>query len=101
MRSADPADGRAPLSGARHLGQPSVPRRLAIRDMHLVPAFNSLPVSWSPTRAVGWVAANLMKPKSHGRVWLRAADPATLPRIDAGLLAHPDRSEEHTSELQS
>ncbi len=31
-----------------------------------------------------------MKPKSHGRVWLRAADPATLPRIDAGLLAHPD-----------
>ncbi|HEX6682006.1 MAG TPA: GMC family oxidoreductase N-terminal domain-containing protein [Candidatus Limnocylindrales bacterium] len=36
------------------------------------------------------IGVALLKPLSRGRVWLRSSDPDTPPRIDLGLLTHPD-----------
>jgi choline dehydrogenase len=40
--------------------------------------------------AIAWLLVGLLKPRSRGRLRLRAADPAAAPSIEVGLLTHPD-----------
>jgi choline dehydrogenase len=40
--------------------------------------------------AIAWLLVGLLKPRSRGRLRLRATDPAAAPIIEAGLLTHPD-----------
>jgi choline dehydrogenase len=44
----------------------------------------------SPSGAAFLLMASLVKPRSHGRVWLRSASPAVAPHIDPGYFTHPD-----------
>lgn len=59
-------------------------------DMHFVPGFGDEGEGKGPTRTTASIFVSVMKPKSRGRLTLRSADPADLPRIEAGYLGHPD-----------
>lgn len=57
-------------------------------DIHIAPAH--FPDEHSPTGASFVIAVGLVRPTSHGRIWLDNTDPATPPRIDINLLATRD-----------
>jgi choline dehydrogenase len=66
-------------------------RMAGVPDLQLVPCSAiRVPQAESPTGAVLFVGAALLKPRARGRVWLRSPDPAVAPRIDPGHLRHPD-----------
>jgi len=62
----------------------------AAPDLHLFPAGPFSAQDYSPTGAVQAIIMSVVKPRSHGWVRLRSANPADPPRIHLGLLEHPD-----------
>src|SRR5207253_6854903 len=59
-------------------------------DLHLFPAGPFHGEGYSQTGAVQAIVISVVKPRSHGLVRLRSADPAAPPRIQLGLLEHSD-----------
>jgi choline dehydrogenase len=73
------------LTARSSLADPS-----AAPDLHLFPAGPFSAEDYSPTRAVQAIVMSVVKPRSHGWVRLRSANPADSPRIHLGLLEHPE-----------
>jgi choline dehydrogenase len=57
-------------------------------DLHVVPA-SAVASEDSPTGALLFVGASVMKPRSRGRLWLDSADPSAAPRVDPAYLSDP------------
>ena len=59
-------------------------------DLHVFPAGPFRGEGYSPTGAVQAIVISVVKPRSHGWVRLRSADPSAAPRIHLGLLEHDE-----------
>jgi choline dehydrogenase len=60
-------------------------------DLHIFPwTITQAATSDSPTGGWMTIHVSVMKPRSRGRVRIRAGDPAAPPAIETGFLTHPD-----------
>jgi len=81
-----PARPAAPWFGAM-LTLADLPSAAGV-GMHIISGHRAGEAPDDP--AIAWLLVGLLKPRSRGRLRLRATDPAAAPIIEVGLLTHPD-----------
>lgn len=60
-------------------------------DLHVMPsAIYPIESPEHPSGRQFTIFVSVVKPHSHGRVWLRSIDPSAAPCIDLGYFSHPD-----------
>jgi choline dehydrogenase len=81
-----PPRAGTPWFGAM-LTLPDLPSAAAV-GMHIISGHRAGEAPDDP--AIAWLLVGLLKPRSRGRLQLRAADPEAAPIIEVGLLTHAD-----------